>query len=239
MRAISRGLKRAYYWWFYLSWTVIARAIFIVGTRKQVSGTENVPPRGPLVVASNHMSLLDPSLIATVIPRRVRFVAKAELYKNPIGAFLVSGYGSIKVNREKPGREQIERIMEALRRDAVIGVFPEGTRNSGTLMRAKPGIALMAAQAGAPIVPVAITGSDKLFRFPSVLGRPRVVVRIGEPFTLPSLEGSIGRAQLSALSDMVMQRIAAMLPPEAQGYYGLKTAAVQPPSGEPSKTAVR
>lgn len=226
MRTLKRLIVRVYYPVYYFFWTEFARTVFRLTLRCTVTGKENVPPHGPLIIASNHMSLLDPSLVASSIPRTVRFVAKAELYKNPIGAFMIASYGSIKVNRDQPGKEQFVAIKRELDRDAAVVIFPEGTRNGGQLIRAKAGIALIAAQAGAPIVPVGITGSKGLEKFPFFFPRKRVTITIGEPFSLPALEGTLGRAQLAALSDMVMQRVAATLPPEYRGYY-----AVRPTSG--------
>ncbi len=210
-------LAGAYWFLVRFSWL-----LFTTFTRWKVQGRGNVPPRGPLIVVSNHMSWIDPSMISLGVPRRVTFLAKAELYRNPVAAFAIASYGAIRVVRGKPQREAMEELRRRLARDQVICLFPEGTRSRGELRRGRPGVAMLAMQTGAPILPVAITGSQRVRGLLGLFTRARVTVTIGEPFTLPSLEGPVGRAQLVSMADIIMGRIAAMLPASYQGPYAPK-----------------
>ncbi len=203
--------------------TEMARLFFVLFTRWRVEGKEYVPPWGPLIVAANHMSLIDPSLVTTAVPRRVTFMAKSELYGNWLTRWLVHSYGSVGAARSGSQRYVMDQLLQALARDGVVCMFPEGTRSRGRLGRARPGTALLALQSGAPILPVAISGSEQVRGFRAAFTRPRITVSIGQPFTLPLLEGPVKKAQLISLGDMIMERIAALLPPEYRGRYALQS----------------
>lgn len=216
-------MKRAYDKSFYLFWTWFSWMLFFLFTRCTVEGKENVPPHGPLIVVANHLCFLDPPLVAASMPRRVRFVAKKELYDMPVVGFLTRSYGSIRVDRDGPQKEMIVAVDQALRRDAAIGMFPEGKRSRGALGRGKPGATMLALRTGAPMLPIAITGTEQITSLWALLfKRRRVTVTIGQVFTPPGLEGNVGKAQIAGLTDMMMERIATMLPPERRGYYARK-----------------
>ena len=225
MQALTRRVGRWYSALFYGFWTMFTRVLFTTATRLTVTGAEGVPPWGPLIVVSNHMNLTEPPLIATCVGRRVRFAAKVELYRHWLFGFFVRGYGAVPIFRGGASKEGMQGLLDLLARDQVVGMFPEGTRSQGSLGRAKPGAALVAMRSGAPILPVAITGTERIRGPWSFFTRPRVTVSIGQPFTLPVLEGSVGRAQLTTLSDMVMERVAALLPPSYRGAYAVKERA--------------
>jgi 1-acyl-sn-glycerol-3-phosphate acyltransferase len=186
----------------------------------QVEGWENVPPFGPLIVVANHLSNLDPPLLAVSIPRRLHFVAKRTLFRWGVGAFL-RAYGAYPVDRDGGDAPALLWGLDLLRRDGALVVFPEGRRNPrGGMRRGQPGLALLALRSRAPLLPVGVTGTEHLgplWRLAFPTGRIRV--RIGEPFTLPLLEGKVSREQLQALTDMSMARVAALLPPSYQGFY--------------------
>ncbi|MBI3743853.1 MAG: 1-acyl-sn-glycerol-3-phosphate acyltransferase [Chloroflexi bacterium] len=212
-------MSRPWKAFFYRLMRTVALLIVTSTGRLKVVGKENAPPHGPLIVVSNHMSWFDPSLVSIAMKRRVQFVAKDELYAHPIVGFWIWSYGSIRINRAKPGRGTLDEVFAELARDHVIGLFPEGTRHREGLARGKPGSALIALKSGAPMVPVAITGSAQVRGFRSMFSYQKIKVTVGQPFTLPVIEGNMTRAQLVGAADMIMQRIAAILPPEYQGYY--------------------
>ncbi|MCH8283318.1 MAG: 1-acyl-sn-glycerol-3-phosphate acyltransferase [Chloroflexi bacterium] len=225
MQALRRRVNAVYvdvFWWFM---TALARFLFVVFSRWRVEGKEFVPPMGPLIVVSNHMSMIDPSLVTTAVPRRITFMAKSELYRHWFTRWLVRSYGSVRIVRGRGQRQTLETLANVLRRDGTVHMFPEGTRSNGQLARASPGTAQLALQTGAPILPVAITGSQRVTRFKPGFTRPRLTVSIGQPFTLPLLEGPVQKAQLNSMGDMIMDRIAALLPPEYRGHYATKPRA--------------
>lgn len=214
MAARREGLRL-----FYRAATRAMRVALVLLARWRVEGKENVPPRGPLIIVANHVSFIDPPLLAASIPRPIIFLAKRELFNHGIMGPMVRLYGALEINRERAQREPLHKLLDHLARDQPIGLFPEGTRSRGRMRRAKPGVALVALRSGAPILPVGITGSQRVRGFRSLFTRPRIIVSIGQPFTLPVLEGPVGRAQLTSMTDIIMRRIAAQLPHEYRGEY--------------------
>ena len=198
----------------------IAR-VFFNACRVKVEGKEGVPPRGPLIVVCNHLSNGDPSIVAACMPRRVHFLAKQGLFKNFIARNVLTGIGVHPLNREGLDLDALRWNLDLLSRDKVIALFPEGTRSRGEgMIRGKAGVAYLALRSGAPILPVAITRTENLQSYWKVAFAPyRVKVTMGQPFSLPVIEGKLSRPVLQDLTDMVMYRIAMLLPPEYRGYY--------------------
>jgi len=151
-----------------------------------VQGEENVPATGPVLMVSNHISYLDPVSIGDASPRRVVFMAKAELFKNPALGFLLRGVDSFPVRRGEADRGAFKTTLTMLEEGRVVCIFPEGTRSlDGTLREAEPGAALFAMKIGCPIVPVFVTGTDKMLGRGGRFHRARVTVAFGTPFMLP------------------------------------------------------
>ena len=188
-----------------------------------VTGRGNVPMSGPLLVASNHLSNLDPPLLGASLPRRLNFIAKRGLFKPLVGAFL-RAYGAYALNPEEQGKD-VEALLwmrKLLREDRAVVVFPESHRNPEEgLQEGVPGVALMAVKTQTPILPVGIAGSESvgpIWRVAVPTGS--ISVTIGEPFTLPDVKGRLEPEQLKELMDGVMRRIAACLPERYHGVYG-------------------
>ncbi len=213
---------------WYFAMTNSMRIALIVLTRWKVLGKEAVPPHGPLIIVSNHLSGIDPPLLAASVPRRISFLAKRELFRHTIFGPMIKAYGALPINRTQGYRDSLDQLLSMLGRDKAVGMFPEGTRGIGRLRKAKPGVALVASRSGAPILPVGIAGSERIKGPRGVFTRPEITVSIGQPFTLPVLEGPLGRAQLTSLTDMLMQRIVAQLPPGYHGEYASKNPAPVP-----------
>lgn len=189
----------------------------------EVVGRENVPLTGPLILAANHVHVLDPLLIAFGFPRWINFVAKEELFRSPFLRAWLRWAGSFSIRRAGRVREKQEVLRsarDALERGSVLGVFPEGSRSrDGKLRAGKPGCAVIASQTDAPVLPVGIVGTDKIRGLSWLWKRPKVVVNIGRPFQVRSTNGKMSRSQRRSLTAQVMREIAALLPPEYQGAY--------------------
>ena len=196
-------------------------ALRIFGDWK-VEGVDGVPPRGPLLVVANHQSNLDPPMLGASIPRRIYFMAKRGVFKNaPISLFL-KAYGAVPLERDGSDIKAINWALRMLDQDSAIVVFPEGARSPGTMRNAMPGVALIALRSGAPILPVGITGTERIGPLWQVaIPRGTFRIRIGQPFSLPSIEGRVGRKQLDGLTDMIMERVAILLPESYRGVYSL------------------
>lgn len=199
---------------FYFAATNTMKLLLVALTRWRVDGKDNVPRRGPLIVASNHLSIIDPPLLGASVPRRITFMAKQELFGPPMVRLIVQAYGAFPVRRGEIDREALRSALESLQNGCALGMFPEGKRSPDTrLQSAQPGVSLIAARSGVPILPVAICGSEHVEGLSVIVRRPRITVTIGRPFSLPSVGGKPTRANLAEYSDLIMEHIAELLPP--------------------------
>jgi 1-acyl-sn-glycerol-3-phosphate acyltransferase len=192
-------------------------------TRIQVYGIENVPITGPLVIASNHLNDADPGIICTRIPRRVAFMAKMELFKYPVLAHFLRGFGSFPVNRRQADLGALRTASELLSQDMAVCIFPEGTREGPTekLKQGLPGAAIVALRGDIPVLPVAISGSGWLAlpgMFLRLDRREKVTFTVGKTFHLPKAQRLNSEAATEG-TRLIMEHIAALLPEEARGYY--------------------
>jgi len=204
---------------FYCAATATMKALLVALTRWRVEGKENVPRKGPLIVVSNHMTYVDPPLLGASVPRRITFMAKQELFRPSLMAIIVRAYGAFPVRRDKLDREALRHALEVLNKGEVLGMFPEGKRSFPyQLQEMQPGTAFIAARSGVPIIPVGISGSEQVRGIGFIVRRPRINVRIGHPFTLPSGDNNkASHSRLTQYSDLIMERIAELLP---QSYGG-------------------
>lgn len=190
----------------------------------EIAHADRVPREGGAVIVANHTSLVDPLLVCAVAPRRLRPIAKRELFETPLVGWTVWLYGAFPVRRYSGDLGALRAGRNHLRAGRAVLVCPEGTRSpTGQLQPGLPGSAVMALLSGAPVVPVAVTGTE-VIRGPrsilrALLGR-RTSVRVvfGEPFTLADGEPTADRAE--AATDLIMRHIAALLPEEYRGAYG-------------------
>lgn len=208
----------------------IARRSFRVAllplVRLEVRGRENVPRTGPVVICCNHLHNFDPIIVGSVIPRPILFMAKKELFPVPVIGGFISFFGAFPVDRGTADRAALRYAVHAVEDGFGLLMFPEGTRSvSGQIERVLSGAAFVALRTGAPVLPVAITGTQGLpFDEKSARsgrrrrGRARVTVTFGESFTLPK-ERDGKRLSVEAATDAIMRRVAALLPPEYRGIY--------------------
>ena len=172
----------------------------------QVQGLERVPPRGPVILAINHLSMLDPILVGAVMPRVVHFMAKQELFRYPLLGWLLRRLHAFPVRRGQADREALARALDLLRAGEVVGIFPEGTRSAdGQLLPLQGGTAFLALKSGAAVIPVAIAGTHRAMPRGALWPRRvRVQIRIGEPvrLSLPA-PGSVRKGELQAVSESI------------------------------------
>ena len=207
--------------WFYYPVGLLLRILLRLTTRWQVNGKENIPRQGPLLVVANHLNNVDPPLLGVSFSRRVIFMAKEELFRNRITAYFIRGFGAFPVHRGRLDTKALRLANQLLAQGLALVMFPEGARShSGKLRRALPGSALVAARSGAPVLPVAITGTEKMEGITWPLHRPRITVNIGRPFSLPAINNRLTKAELAEHTDLIMSRIAELLPERYRGEYG-------------------
>jgi len=164
----------------------------------KVIGRENIPDKGPVLLCSNHVTMLDMFFIGYRIKRWVYWMAKEELFKIPIVSFVISKcWSAFPIKRGKADVDSIKTALEHLRKGHIVGIFPQGTRSG---KGAKPGAALIALKADVPLIPVFIEGGKKLFG--------NVCVRFGKPFKLTDeLAAEPDKNELKRLSARIMEKI--------------------------------
>lgn len=203
-----------FYW--LLKWVLLGpllKGIF----RPTVEGAQNVPERGPVILASNHLSVADWLFMPLVIPRRVTFVAKAEYFNTPgikgrLQKAFFSGAGQVPIDRSS-GSAAAGALATGLRilsEGDVFGIYPEGTRSpDGRLYKGKTGIARIALDSGAPVIPVGVIGTDVIAPQGKLFGRiVQPHVRFGEPIDFSRYEGmQDDRFVLRSITDEVMYEI--------------------------------
>lgn len=183
-------------------------SIFLVFFRWKIIGAHHLPKHGGIIVASNHISNFDPLIIGTAIPRRIHFMAKEELFRNPILSAVIQWLGAFPVKRGAADRTAIRTAMALLDGGKVVGLFPEGTRSrTGELGKAEPGLAMIAARTGSVIVPAAIIGANRVFCKGSLLPQFRVV--FGQPISVE--KGKASKEELETLTNKMMQEIQILL----------------------------
>ena len=203
----------------------LAKAVW----RPTVIGLENVPATGPVILASNHLSFADSVVIPVVVPRKVVFLAKSDYFtgtgvRGAISRGWFTGLGMLPVDRDdsKAALASLDTALEVLGRGEAFGIYPEGTRSrDGRLYRGRTGVAHLALTAGVPVVPVGLTGTERLQPVGARL--PRIVpitVRFGEPIEVAGrYDGRPpGRARRE-VTDEIMAAVQALSGQEPAGVY--------------------
>jgi 1-acyl-sn-glycerol-3-phosphate acyltransferase len=212
---------------------VVARPAALAIWRPDVVGADNVPLEGPVILASNHLSFADSVIIPLTAPRQVSFLAKADYFtgtgiKGWVSRSWFTAIGSIPVDRDnsRAAQESLELALAHLRSGGAFGIYPEGTRSrDGRLYKGRTGVAWLALTAGCPVVPVALTGTDKLQPVGSRL--PKVTkfrIEFGRPIDFTGRFDGVpaGRARREA-TDEVMAAIHAMSGQDLAGEYNQRT----------------
>ncbi|OPA81421.1 1-acyl-sn-glycerol-3-phosphate acyltransferase [Paenibacillus selenitireducens] len=174
----------------------LLRGIYGLLFRLEAKGIENVPDEGGVLLCSNHVSLFDPPTVGIKLERKVHFMAKMELFKIPGFGWLIRELGAFPVKRSGVSKESIKNSLKILRDGKVMGIFPEGSRNSDGA--GKKGAASFALRSGAAVVPVAIIGNYKLFR--------KMKVVYGKPIDIAPFQEEPTTA-VDLLTDEIMSKI--------------------------------
>jgi 1-acyl-sn-glycerol-3-phosphate acyltransferase len=204
---------------------VALRLFYWLYGRWRISGLENVPKSGAILLAGNHASLLDPPMVGAALfgYRRVRFMAKIELWSKPIGRYVMDRTMSFPVKRGTADRATIRRTLEWLAKGDAIAIFPEGERSEdGKLRPAQAGVALLVQKSGAPVIPVAIIGTYEMFpKGRKKFKRVPLKIAFGKPIQFPP------DAPRGTITSVLMEKIAELLTENGQP--------TSPPSSEPAK----
>jgi 1-acyl-sn-glycerol-3-phosphate acyltransferase len=182
-RTRTRGVNALVYW--PLRW--VLKASILLYFRLRRLGREHIPAGG-VILAANHRSFLDPFLIGCCIGRPIYFVAKREMFKNPLIGWLLNSMGAFPVRRGEADEESVKTALALLERGSAVVMFPEGTRiRAGSLAKPKRGVGRLALQSGAAVVPIAITGSERA-RDGWKIKPVKVHIRCGPPLTFPRVD---------------------------------------------------
>jgi 1-acyl-sn-glycerol-3-phosphate acyltransferase len=184
-RARTKGVNRLVY--------VVARALLVVVSRvywrRRLVGAEHVPREGPVILAANHRSFLDPFLIGVCLQRPVFYLAKKEIFAiHPVVSWLLGALGAFPIDRGNGDGDAMATARRILERGDCVVIFPEGTRvRPGPLGRPRRGVGRLALETGAPVVPVAVLGTEAVRRGWRIRPR-RLSVRMGPPLRFPRVE---------------------------------------------------
>lgn len=202
-----------------LRWLITNVAWRWLAKIERIEGIENVPAAGPAILMINHIAFIDPIVVLGNLPRNIVPMAKAEVYGIPGWGIFPSLWDVIPVHRGEADREALTRALAVLAAGEIVLVAPDGTRHTA-LRDAKEGVAYLGHKSGAPVLPVAIEGTEG---FPSLTkkrwAQPGVVVKIGKPFRFKVISGRLPREALRRMTDEAMYRLAAMLPEHRRGDY--------------------
>jgi 1-acyl-sn-glycerol-3-phosphate acyltransferase len=185
----------------------LTRTFFKLYGQWELIDYHNLPRTGAVIAAPNHISYLDPEMIGSAITRECAFMARHDLWEHKFLAWLLPKLGSFPVNRDKPDRSAIRSAFDALDRGLCLVIFPEGTRSKdGKLQAAEPGLALIVQKSGAPVVPIAVIGSNEMLPVGAKgLTRTKLKLVFGSPiqFSPHDSREEILRGVMCGISDLL------------------------------------
>lgn len=197
------------------------KLLFWLFAKIEITGWENIPATGPLIIAVNHLTVIEPPLIYALMPFKKMTALVADKWDKIflIGP-LMRSLDSIFVNREQIDRHAIQAMIKVLKGGGVLGMAPEGTRSrTGGLIQAKPGVAYVATKTNTPVLPIGISGQRNWQQQLKRLKRVHLRVNIGELIYLPIRTGVNKTAYLQACVDTLMIDLARLIEPELRGFY--------------------
>jgi len=204
--------------------------------RYEATGQENLPSDGPVIVAVNHLHLVDPPALMLAVPRKAVTLVASKWLNSPVVSPILRLAGVVFVRRGEVDRRALRDCLDHLANGGVLALAPEGTRSkTGGLQRAKAGVAYLASRSKAPIVPVAVWGTERLGDW-ARLKRPTCKVVVGRPLRLPESSRRPATEELQHLADLIMIRLGLLLPASYRGVYSERCAAVE--RGESTELSV-
>ncbi|TJY44366.1 1-acyl-sn-glycerol-3-phosphate acyltransferase [Cohnella pontilimi] len=180
----------------------LLRILYALMYRLETRGLDNIPDAGPVVLCSNHKSLQDPITLGIWVPRKVHYMAKAELFGIPLLGPLIRALGAFPVKRGGVSKEAIRTAIHLLEQGNVMGIFPEGTRNQ-SLGMGKRGAVTMALRSRAVVVPVAIVGEYRMFR--------KMIAVYGAPIDMKPFADAGTAESMEEATEQIMSKIKEML----------------------------
>ena len=190
---------------FYKLTRFIFKIFFGILFRPKIIGIENIPAEGGFILSANHVSNWDPPFLGTFAGREVCFMAKEELFKNPIFGAAIRALHAFPVQREKADKNAIKNAVKILKGGNCLGIFPEGTRSkTGKIGKAESGVSLIAAMTKVPIIPAAIINTEKIFS--AEMKFPRLVLVIGKPIEFTG--NSKDKEELANFAQNIMAEVA-------------------------------
>lgn len=201
-------------------YTWLGTQLLNLSLKIKLTGLENVPPNGPLLVVINHLTFSDPLVVMACLPRTLIPMAKAEIFESWLTGWLMKSGGGIPVHRGEADMTAVKLALRVLKQGGAVLMAPEGTRSpTGQLQPAKDGATLLALRSNAPILPVGVSGSEQWPHYWLRLRRPPVAVSIGPPFWLQPASKRPSREEMAALTTALMYQLAAQLPPAYRGRF--------------------
>jgi 1-acyl-sn-glycerol-3-phosphate acyltransferase len=229
------------YWW---SKFVLLGPLLRLYCRPTIEGLEHVPADGGAIFASNHLAVADSFFLPLKVPRRITFLAKREYFTEPgilgrIKKIFFTGVGQVPVDRSGGSAAQaaMDTAIRLLNEGKLLGIYPEGTRSpDGRLHKGKTGVARMSLEAGVPVIPVAMIGTDKVNPIGSRMWRPHHVhVKIGEPLNFSRYEGMAGDRFIErSMTDEIMYSLMEL---SGQTYVDLYAASVKEKAAKAEEAA--
>ncbi|MCC6233023.1 MAG: 1-acyl-sn-glycerol-3-phosphate acyltransferase [Verrucomicrobiales bacterium] len=207
---------------YWLGWTLSRWSIGLYFGRTE-AGSEHVPASGPVILASNHASFMDPPFVGSSCGRPISYLARESLFSNPVFGWVLRKVGAVPVDRDGASGKGVKTILDRLKGGDGIILFPEGTRTSdGQLGASRAGVGLVVLKSGAPVVPVRVFGTYEAYgRHVKIPRSRRVSIRFGPPLMFSDLRAeaaTASRARIKEMyqevSDQILRAIASLEGPE-------------------------
>ena len=195
---------------------LLGRFLMRVLTRSTVNGVENLPQDGPVILVGNHVAMMEVLMMALFVPWPVEFIATGDIPIDPRFAWLVHLWGVIPVNRGSTDRHEMQRPLDVLKQNGVVGIFPEGGIWSTKKKQARTGVAWLSFHGKAPVIPMGFGGMRGALQAAFTFRRPTLVMNIGRmlPPVAGSREGMSRKEALEVAANEIMTAVEVLIPPE-------------------------